>query len=70
MPERFAQQALGHGSKAVARAYAKRAVVKVPSLEDTAQACRPFGGFDGKRRRDDAKNAKQLSKKVEPDSTS
>lgn len=34
MPERFAQQALGHSSKAVARAYAKRAVLKVPSLEE------------------------------------
>ena len=34
MPERFAQQALGHGSKAVARAYAKKAIVKVPSLEE------------------------------------
>ncbi len=34
MPERFAQQALGHGSKAIARAYAKKAIVKVPSLED------------------------------------
>ena len=33
-PERFAQQALGHNSKAVHRAYAKRALVKIPSLED------------------------------------
>jgi integrase len=33
-PERFAQEALGHNSKAVHRAYAKGAVVKVPSLED------------------------------------
>lgn len=33
-PERFAQQALGHNSKAVHRAYAKKAVVKVPSLEE------------------------------------
>ncbi len=33
-PERFAQEALGHNSKAVHRAYAKRAVVKVPSLEE------------------------------------
>jgi integrase len=32
-PERFAQEALGHGSKAVARAYAKKAKVLVPSLE-------------------------------------
>lgn len=34
MPERFAQQALGHSSKALARAYAKKAKVTVPSLED------------------------------------
>lgn len=32
-PERFAQEALGHNSKAVHNAYAKRAKVKVPSLE-------------------------------------
>jgi len=31
-PERFAMQALGHSSKAVHRAYAKRAVVTVPPL--------------------------------------
>jgi integrase len=34
MPERFAQQALGHNSKAVHRAYAKRAQMKIPSLEE------------------------------------
>jgi integrase len=34
MPERFAQAALGHGSKAVHRAYAKKAFIIVPSLED------------------------------------
>lgn len=33
MPERFAQQALGHSSKAFARAYSKKAQVIVPSLE-------------------------------------
>ncbi len=32
-PERFAQQALGHNSKAVHRAYAKHAEVTVPSLK-------------------------------------
>ena len=36
-PERFAQEALGHNSKAVHRAYAKRAVVQVPSLEEYEQ---------------------------------
>ncbi len=30
--------ALGHGSKAVARAYAKKAKVKVPALEDYEKA--------------------------------
>jgi integrase len=33
-PERFAQEALGHNSKAVHRAYLKRALVKIPSSED------------------------------------
>jgi integrase len=33
-PERFAQQALGHNSKAVHRACAKHAEVTVPSLAD------------------------------------
>ncbi|MCI0350674.1 MAG: tyrosine-type recombinase/integrase, partial [Acidobacteriales bacterium] len=32
-PERFAQEALGHNSKAVHRAYARKAKVKLPSLE-------------------------------------
>jgi integrase len=32
--ERFAQEALGHNSKAVQRADAKRALMKIPSLED------------------------------------
>ncbi|MGA3178781.1 MAG: tyrosine-type recombinase/integrase [Verrucomicrobiota bacterium] len=34
MPERYAQQALGHSSKAFARAYSKNARVIVPSLEE------------------------------------
>jgi len=33
-PERFAQEALGHNSKAVHRAYAKRALMKIPSLQE------------------------------------
>jgi len=33
-PERFSQEALGHNSKAVHRAYAKRAQVKLPALEE------------------------------------
>jgi integrase len=41
-PERFAQEALGHNSKAVHRAYAKRALMKIPSLEEYEQ--RPTNG--------------------------
>ncbi len=37
MPERFAQAALGHGSRAVHRAYAQRAVILTPCLEELAQ---------------------------------
>jgi len=33
-PERFAQEALEHNSKAVHRAYARKAQVVIPSLED------------------------------------
>jgi integrase len=33
-PERFAMENLGHGSNAVTRAYAKKAKVKIPSLEE------------------------------------
>ena len=36
-PERFAHEALGLNSKAVHRAYAKRALMKIPSLEDYEQ---------------------------------
>ena len=36
-PERFAQEALGHGSKAVARAYAKKAKVLIPCLDEYEQ---------------------------------
>jgi len=39
-PERFAQEALGHNSKAVHRAYAKRASVKIPSLDDFEKSAR------------------------------
>ncbi|HTQ52183.1 MAG TPA: tyrosine-type recombinase/integrase [Candidatus Acidoferrales bacterium] len=41
-PERFAQAALGHNSKAVHRAYAKRALVKIPSLEDYEERIIPM----------------------------
>src|SRR6267378_1898748 len=33
-PERFAQEALGHKSAAVHRAYARNGAVRIPSLED------------------------------------
>jgi integrase len=36
-PERYAQKALGHGSKAVSRAYARNADVLLPSLESYEQ---------------------------------
>lgn len=36
-PERFAQEALGHASKAVHRAYSRMAQMKIPSLEDYEQ---------------------------------
>jgi integrase len=41
-PERFAQEALGHNSKAVHRAYAKRALMKIPSLEDYEKTTTPL----------------------------
>jgi len=43
-PERFAQEALGHNSKAVHRAYARKAQVTVPSLEEY-EAKRKFFQF-------------------------
>jgi integrase len=41
-PERFAMVALGHSSKAVHRAYAKKAQVKLPSLEEYEKKIVPF----------------------------
>jgi integrase len=38
MPERFAQAALGHSSKAVHRAYARGAIVEIPCLEELEPA--------------------------------
>ena len=38
MPERLAQQCLGHGSRAIHAHYAKSAIVKVPSLEEIEAA--------------------------------
>lgn len=41
-PERFAQMALGHNSKAVHRAYARMAQVTLPPLEEYGQKIVPF----------------------------
>jgi integrase len=41
MPERFAQAALGHSSTAVHHAYAKKAIVIAPSLEDYENKLKP-----------------------------
>lgn len=41
-PERYAMQALGHSSKAVHRAYAKKAHVKLPALEEYERKIVPF----------------------------
>jgi integrase len=38
-PERFAQMALGHNSKAVHRAYARKAQVTLPPLEEFEREC-------------------------------
>jgi integrase len=43
-PERFAQLALGHNSKAVHRAYAKKAQVTLPPLEEYEQKIILFNG--------------------------
>jgi integrase len=40
-PERYAQEALGHNSKAVHRAYARNAQVALPPLDDYEKAQQP-----------------------------
>jgi integrase len=37
-PDRLAQEELGHNNKAAHRAYAKRALLKIPPLEDCEQS--------------------------------
>ncbi|MGA9451829.1 MAG: tyrosine-type recombinase/integrase [Verrucomicrobiia bacterium] len=44
-PERFAQQALGHSSMAVHRAYARNAQVQLPSLEEYEKRAKPQNQF-------------------------
>ena len=43
-PERFAQEALGHNSKAVHRAYARKAKVELPSLGEYERRRAVFAG--------------------------
>jgi integrase len=61
MPERFAQEALGHNSKAVQRAYAKRALMKIPSLEDYEQRAAAKIGQRHERRRSGNDEERQLT---------
>ncbi len=49
-PERFAQEALGHNSKAVHRAYAKKAQVVLPPLEEYENSNRVGNSFPTIRR--------------------
>jgi integrase len=46
-PERFAQEALGHNSKAVHRAYARKAQMKLPSLEEYERKIVAFTEIQG-----------------------
>ncbi|MEW6304587.1 MAG: hypothetical protein AB1705_14015 [Verrucomicrobiota bacterium] len=46
-PERYAMQALGHSSKAVHRAYAKKAHVKLPPLEEYERKIVPLPALVG-----------------------
>lgn len=55
-PERFAMQALGHSSKAVHRAYAKKAQVLVPSLEDYEKRAPATGSLVPQRAAEAARN--------------
>lgn len=45
-PERFAQEALGHNSKAVHRAYARKAKVELPSLNEYEKSRKEFARGD------------------------
>jgi len=48
-PERYAQMALGHNSKAIHRAYAKKAHVVLPPLEEYEQKIVPLPNTTGQR---------------------
>ncbi len=53
-PERFAQEALGHNSAAVHRAYAKKAQVTLPPLEEYEKKIVPFNRTLAKEEREQA----------------
>ena len=55
-PERFAQQALGHNSKAVHHAYSKHAEVTVPSLDDWEKEWERGAGQSAERRAQSGKD--------------
>jgi integrase len=48
-PERYAQEALGHNSKAVHRAYARKAKVELPSLSEYERQQKKFGESRGRQ---------------------
>jgi hypothetical protein len=62
-PERFAQQALGHNSRAVHHAYSRRAEVTVPSLDDWEKQWKERPAARG-RRSDDSRLENGMAKPV------
>ena len=66
-PERFAMQALGHTSKAVHRAYSRKAQVKLPPLEDYERKIVPL--INSIAVRTDSANTEQTSRALSEDAT-
>ena len=60
-PERFAQLALGHNSKAVHRAYAKKAQVTLPPLEEYEATIVPFSAAQAAAREETTETAKAIN---------
>jgi integrase len=60
-PERFAQLALGHNSKAVHRAYAKKAQVTLPPLEEYEAKIVPFSAAQAAARETTTETAKAIN---------
>jgi integrase len=60
-PERFAQLALGHSSKAVHRAYAKKAQVTLPPLEEYEAKIVPFSAAQAAAREATTETAKAIN---------